>query len=115
MTRFAVCHRRGRRKYRIRSFLRLTEAIQSGQTPEILLPVELPADLSNARIPRIVDNPKARIADVPGGIYELRMVEDIKEFETQIERESLIDRSSLQDSEIGVIEARTVEEASVGS
>ena len=79
------------------------------------LPVELEADLTDARVTRVGHNAKARIGNISGWIEELRMVENVKKFEAQIERESLINRGSLQDAEVGVVESGAVEKPAVGS
>ena len=93
----------------------LAPARQMSEAPELPLPVEFGADLADARIARIGDNPKARTTDVPARIHELRVVKDIEEFETEIEGEILLDDGVLQDAEIRVVEAGTMEEAAVGS
>ena len=82
-------------------------------TSRNFLPVEFRADLPNARVARVGDYSKVRAGDISARIYKLRVVENVEEFETQIERESLIYRGSFEDSEIGVIEPRTVEESPI--
>ena len=79
-----------------------------------VLPVEFRADLTDARIARIGDDCEVGAGDVPARISKLRVVEDVEEFEPEIESESLIDRGVLQHAEVGVVESRAVEEASVG-
>lgn len=79
-----------------------------------VLPVEFRADLTNTRIARIRDDREVVASDVSARINKLRVVEDVEEFETEIESEFLIDRGVLQHAEVGVIESRAVEEASVG-
>ena len=77
------------------------------------LPVEFRADLTDARIARIGNDCEVVAGDVPARINKLGVVEDVEEFETEIERESLVDRSMLQHAEVGVVKSRAVEEASV--
>ena len=77
-------------------------------------PIEFKAELSNARIARIGDNPEACAVNVPTRVHELRMVEDVEKFDTEIERIVLMDHGSLRKAEIGVVEARAVEEPTVG-
>ena len=43
----------------------------------------------------------------------MRVVEDVEKFETEIESEILMNDGPLRDSEIGVVEPRTVEEAPI--
>src|SRR5271165_54462 len=77
------------------------------------LPVEFRAYLTDARIARVGDDSEVAAGDVAARISKLRVVEDVEEFEPEIESESLIDRRMLQHAEIGVVESRAVEEASV--
>ena len=77
-------------------------------------PIEFKADLSNARVARVRDNPEVRTVDVSGGIHELRVVEDVEEFDTKIERVVFMNHGSLREAEIGVVEARAVEEPAIG-
>src|ERR1700746_3997903 len=80
-----------------------------------ILPIELRADLPDARIARLGnDSEAARIIDVSGRILKLCVVEDVEKFETEIEGEILLNLCSLCYSEIGVIEARAVEASPVG-
>ena len=94
----------------------LAPARQMSEAPELPLPVEFGADLADARIARLTDDSKApEVADVPAGIHKLGVIEDVEEFEANIEGEILLDGGVLQDSEIRVVEAGTMEEAAVGS
>ena len=79
-----------------------------------ILPVEFCADLPDAGIARIGDSSEARTVYVSGRVFELCMVEDVEEFEADIEGELFLDLRSLHDAEVGVIEPRAVEEAPVG-
>jgi len=80
-----------------------------------ILPVELRADLPDARIARLGDDSEGPgVVDVSGRILELRVVEDIEKFKTEVESEILFNLCPLQYSEIGVVEARAVEKSPVG-
>jgi hypothetical protein len=48
-------------------------------------PVELDAELSNPWGTSAANNPERRVANVPTGIRELRVVEDVEEFDSKIE------------------------------
>ncbi len=77
-------------------------------------PVELGADLPNTGIARIADNSETPgVVDVASRVRELRVVEDVEEFDAQIKRQLLLNDGSLQDAEVGVVESRAVEEAAV--
>src|SRR5262245_19431348 len=79
------------------------------------LPVEFRANLTDARIARILDNPEAPVVvDVAAGIVELRVVEYVEEFDAQVESHLLFKNRSLQDAKVGVVESRAMEEAPVG-
>lgn len=60
---------------------------QPGCSHSVLVksPEELNAKLSNPRRTGIANNPKPRVADVPSGIRELRVIEDIEKFDAEIE------------------------------
>lgn len=78
------------------------------------LPVELRADLADARIASVRHNSEAAsVVDVAAGIDELSVVEDVKKFDAQIKCDLLFDGRSFQKAEVGVIESRAMEEASV--
>ena len=77
------------------------------------LPVELRADLADARIARIADDSEVRIGDVPARILKLRMVEDVEKFDTEIESVVLLNYGPLRHAKIGVVESRPMEEAPV--
>ena len=83
------------------------------ESPDYALPVELRADLTDARITRVGHNSKAPIANIPAGINELCVVENIEKFETDVESEVLFNGGSLQYAEIGIVESGTVEESPV--
>src|SRR5579859_3187552 len=74
---------------------------------------EFRAELTNARVARVCDLPKARTADVATWIHELRVVENVKEFRANLERHGFLDGNDLRYSEIGVIDAGAVEESTV--
>ena len=78
------------------------------------LPVKLRADLTNAGIARVGDDSEARTGDVPARIRKLRVVEDVKKLQADIESVILLNYGPLQYAEIGVVESRAVEEAPVG-
>ena len=59
------------------------------------LPVELRADLADARIARIADDSEVRIGDVAARVLELRVVEDVEEFTPNLERLRFRDRDYL--------------------
>ena len=59
-------------------------------------PIELGAKLTDARIARIRDDSEAVAADVSAGILELRVVEDVEEFDPDIERVVLMKYGSLE-------------------
>jgi hypothetical protein len=58
-------------------------------------PEELNAKLSNPRRTGTTNNPKRRVADVPSGTPELRVVEDIEKFDADIEGQILLNYSVL--------------------
>src|SRR5437899_1891762 len=68
-----------------RNGVRRKESGAQGSAPDrsCILPVELGADLADARIARLGnDSEVPRVVDVPGRIYELRVVEDVEKLET---------------------------------
>src|ERR1700730_3436426 len=78
-------------------------------------PIEFGAELTDARIARFADDSEAAVADISGSILKLRVVEDVEEFNPEIERVILMNHGSLREAEIGVVETRAVEEPAVGS
>jgi hypothetical protein len=64
--------------------------------PPRILPIELRADLPDARIAGIGDDSEGIAVDVASGIRELCVVEDVEEFDAQIKRQLLSNNSSLQ-------------------
>src|SRR5580693_3358013 len=78
------------------------------------LPVELGAELSDARIASLRNDAEARTGDVATGILELSMVEDVEEFDADIKGIVLFDEGALQETEVGVVEAGPMDEAPVG-
>ena len=52
-------------------------------------------------------------ADIPARIEELRMIEYVEEFCTKLEKSSFCYRDSLRYSQIGVVDAWTMEESSI--
>ena len=77
------------------------------------LPDEFRADLPDARITGVGDISEASAADIPARIHELRVVENIEEFTPNLERPAFGDRDDLLYSEIGIVEARAVEESPI--
>jgi hypothetical protein len=77
-------------------------------------PVKLGADLPDARVARVRHNSEVGIAYISAGILELRVVEDVEKFNSQIERIILVDYRSLREAEVGVVEAWAVEETPTG-
>lgn len=82
--------------------------------PVSVLPDEFSADLPDARIAGLGDIPEVTATDIPARVHELRMVEDVKELTSNLENLRFCDWDSLGDSEIGVVESRTVEEPAIG-
>lgn len=78
-----------------------------------MLPNELRTELSDARSSRIGDISEAAAADVPTRIHELRMVENVEEFGANLERHGFSNGNDLRDSEIGIVEARAMEESAI--
>src|ERR1700691_755927 len=84
------------------------------QAQEWSLPIELCTHLPDAGIASVGDDSEARSGDVPAWIHKLCVVEDVEKFEADIESVILLNYGPLRKSEIGVVESRAVEEASVG-
>ena len=78
------------------------------------LPVELGADLANTGIAGTRDLSEGRVVDIPTRVSELRVVEYVEKFETDIESIVLMNRGPLQYAEIGVVKSGAMEEAPVG-
>src|SRR5262249_54672101 len=79
-----------------------------------LSPVELHANLSDARIASAGYGCESRVVDVSARVFKLRMIEDVEKFEAEIERIILMNHGSLQYAEIGVVESGAMEETPVG-
>ena len=79
-----------------------------------MLPNELRTELSDARITGPGNISETRAADIPTRILELRVVEDVEEFSANLEIHRFLHRNDLGYSEVGVVEARTVEESAIG-
>lgn len=77
------------------------------------LPQELRTNLTDAWIARTGDVSEIGTGDVPARIRELRVVEYVEEFTPNLKRLRFCDRDSLRDSEIGVVDAGTMEEPTV--
>ena len=77
-------------------------------------PNELRAELPDARVTSVGNLPKARTADIATRIHELRVVEYVEEFTTDLEGHRLPDGNDLRDPQIGVVETRAMEESAVG-
>jgi hypothetical protein len=99
----------------------IADATQSGDAfcrqtpPDGTLPEELRADLADARIAGLGHVSEAPVANVPAGILELGVVENIEEFTSNLEGHLFSDGGPLQQPEIGIVEAWAVEEPAVGS
>jgi len=76
-------------------------------------PDELRTQLPNARVVSVGDVSEVRTADVPARVHELGVVENIEEFAPDLERQRFPDRNDLRYSEIGIVEARAMEESAV--
>ena len=78
------------------------------------LPNELRTKLPNTRRPRIRYISEVAAADVSARVCELRMVENVEEFGANLEIHRFLHGNDLGYSEVGVVEARTVEESAIG-
>src|SRR5580698_7563526 len=78
------------------------------------LPVELGAELTDARIASLRHDAETRTGDVAARILELSVVEDVEELDADIKGIVLFDEGALQETEVGVVEAGPVDKASVG-
>ena len=76
-------------------------------------PHELRTELPDARITGVGDVSEASAADIPARIRKLRVVENIEELTADLERHGFPDGNDLGDSQIGVVEARAMEESAV--
>lgn len=76
-------------------------------------PDEFRTHLSDARRLRIGDVAETGVADVPARIRELRVVEYVEEFTANLERHSFSEGEDLRHTEVGVVEARAMEETAV--
>jgi len=76
-------------------------------------PNELRAELTDARVTRAGDLSKVRATDVAIRIHELRVVEYVEEFSTDLERHGFPDGDDLRYSQISVVETRAMEESAV--
>src|SRR5579863_4306983 len=81
-----------------------------------LLPVEFRADLTDTGRLRVGDDSEVRgAADVPARIRKLSVVENVEEFDTEVEGQILLYPCPLQDPKICVVESRAVEKPAVRS
>ena len=78
------------------------------------LPVELGANLPNARIACVGHDSEVRAGDVAARIQKLRMVEYIEKFDTNVKGKIRFQLRPLQQPKIGVVESRAVKESPVG-
>lgn len=76
-------------------------------------PDEFPTELPDARRLRVRDITEAGIADVAGRVHELRMVEYIEEFSSNLDRHRFLDGEYLRRSKVGIVEPRPMEESAV--
>src|SRR5258706_3947802 len=81
---------------------------------EVTLPDKLRARSSNGWIAVAADDPEVPAADVPARIVELRVVEDVEEFSSNLEGHRFSDDGPLREPEIGIVETWAVEEPAVG-
>src|ERR1700722_9784955 len=88
----------------LRVFLRLRQR----------LPVELGADLSDTRIASLRHDTETRTGDVAARVLELSMVEDVEELDADIKGIVLFDKGALQETEVGVVESGSMDEAPIG-
>src|SRR5437762_14051880 len=79
-----------------------------------VLPVKLRADLPDARIVRAVDQTESAAADVAARIVELRVIENVEEFSSNLESHRFGDSSSLRHAKIRIEKPRAVEETPAG-
>jgi len=79
------------------------------------LPVELCADLPDARIAGAGHLSEVCVVDVPVRVSKLRMVEYIEKLHANVEGEILMDYRSLHYAEIGVVKTGSVEKTPVRS
>lgn len=70
--------------------------------------------LADTRRLRLRDIPEAAVADIAARVHELQVVEYVEEFAANLERHGFPDGEDLRYSEIGVVEARPMEESAVG-
>src|SRR5205807_10516688 len=75
------------------------------------LPEEFHAELAYSGIPRLGDYSEITAAEVTARIHELCVVKDIEELGTELEGHSLGKLGALQNREIGIQKARSMEEA----
>src|SRR5260370_580651 len=80
-----------------------------------VLPVELRADLPDARIARVGDHSEQVAAEVAVRRSELRVVEDVEELTAELNRHGFGNRNSLRHPEIGVQDSGTVKKPAVRS
>src|SRR5205085_8546934 len=81
--------------------------------PCFLSPDKFRADLTDAWIAGIRDVTEVAVADVPGWISKLRVIEDVEELTSNLEMHSFIERDYLRYAKIGIVDSGTVEEPPV--
>src|SRR5262245_61144438 len=79
-------------------------------TTLLILPVELRADLPDARIARAGHYSEVAAAEVAVRAIELGVVEDVKEFTAKLKRHGLGNPDSLGHPEIGIQDSGSMEE-----
>jgi hypothetical protein len=77
------------------------------------LPEELGTDLPDARIAGARDHSEAATVDVAAWILELRVIENVEEFDPNLEGHVFGYGGSLHEPKISIVEARAVEEPAV--
>src|SRR5579872_97700 len=75
-----------------------------------VLPDEFRTNLTNTGITRTRDIAEVSVADVPGRVVELSVIEDIEEFTPNLEMHRFGDRNDLRYAQVRVIKPRSVEE-----
>ena len=79
----------------------------------IISPDKFGAELPDARVTRVRDNSKVAV-DIPTRVYELRMIEDVEEFTTELESSRFRDLNPLGHAYVEIIDARAMEKSPVG-
>ena len=91
----------------------LTSTAQLAFDRGLPLPNELGTDLTDARGTGASDVAEIRIADIPARIVELSVIENVEEFTPKLESHCFSDGDSLHQTDISIVEARTMEKPAV--